>query len=141
MPTALLFIEGIKMIKEFDGRLLYGQKVRAYRNLNNGLVSVQNYTKGIGWRLFGHTDTLALQSVKYVVSEPARLKMVAAQRRAVHAYAEGILLEEMPLVRSVGRLAYNPYRSGSFTIKETDNIILNSDYLIVANNIVFVSLN
>lgn len=121
------------MIKEFHPHLYHHQKVRVYRNLNNGLMSVQ--FKG---KLIGHTDNLAIASVKFIVSETTRIKMVAAKRRAVHAYAEGILLPSSPEISLTYSLHYNPYRSGQFTLSPGELVVKEAEYVVVKDNVVYV---
>ncbi len=126
------------MIKQLNPEAYYGQRVRVYRNLNNGLVSVLSCTK-TGWKLAGHTDTLVIDDVDYLVYEKARLKMVAEKQRAVHAYAEGTLTPKFPNPLPTHPLGYNPYRGGSFIDKATGEAVTQSQHLVVHNNIFLIS--
>jgi len=121
------------MIREFHPHLYHHLKVRVYRNLNNGLMSVQ--FKG---KVVGHTDNLAIKNVSFIVSEATRIKMVAAKRRAVHAYAEGILMANTPDIPLTHTVHYNPYRSGQFTVSPGEMVVKQSDYVVVKNNVVYV---
>lgn len=131
------------MVRDFHPHLFYHQKVRVYRNLNNGLVSVQH--KG---KVVGHTDNLAMPSavrvatfagVRLIVSECLRVQMVAARRRKVHAYAEGILLPYSPDIPLTHTLHYNPYRSGYFTSSPGETIVESAGFVVVKENVVYVT--
>jgi hypothetical protein len=121
------------MIREFNSQLYHHTKVRVYRNLNNGLVSVQ--VKG---KVVGHTDNLAIANVTLIVSECLRVKMVAENRRKVHAYAEGILLPSLPDIPLSHTLHYNPYRGGYFTRRPGEEVVKTAEYVVVRNNVVYV---
>lgn len=122
------------MVRDFHPHLFYHQKVRVYRNLNNGLVSVQH--KG---KVVGHTDNLAIAGVRLIVSECLRVQMVAARRRKVHAYAEGILLPYSPDIPLTHTLHYNPYRSGYFTSSPGETIVESAGFVVVKENVVYVT--
>jgi hypothetical protein len=85
-------------------------KVRVYRNLRRADWSVMDPNTG---RVVGHLAELVLLDVVFIVSERVRLRVLAQQRRTVHAYAQGTLSDLS--VRGGGyRLHYNPFTSGAF---------------------------
>jgi hypothetical protein len=63
---------------------LEGQRVKVYRNLQNGLFSVQ-----FGGLVVAHLATVQLTGVVFKVTETARQRVLAQRQRNVHAYAIG----------------------------------------------------
>ena len=87
---------------------LEGQQVRVYRNLKNGLFSVQ-----FGGLVVAHLATVQLRGVLFKVSERARQRVLAQRQRNVHAYAIGTFTTAaQPLATEL--ISYNPYTAGHF---------------------------
>ena len=129
-------------MQQVDWESDIGQQVRVYRNLNNGLISLQHYIKGTGWRLSGHLENCVLQDVSFKVYEVSRQKVLLTRRRNVHAYAIGRLIGENPIdIFAPVSLAYNPYKYGHFFDRDTGEKIETASYLIVRDNQVFVRLS
>ena len=82
--------------KEVEWEKDLGKMVRVYRNLLNGLISVQHNVKGRGWILSGHCDNCVLTEVSLEVSEAGRQRVLKDQKRNVHAYATGKLIGREP---------------------------------------------
>lgn len=86
--------------------------IRVYRNLRRATWSLLDPRTN---RLLGHREELVLVDVRFEVSEATRQRVIARQRRTVHAYARGMLVES-PVTGGGRRLHYNPYETGSFTV-------------------------
>lgn len=87
---------------------LEGQQVRVYRNLKNGLFSVQ-----FGGLVVAHLATVQLRGVLFKVSECARQRGLTQRQRNVHAYAIGTFTTAaQPLATEL--ISYNPYTAGHF---------------------------
>mgnify|MGYP001594450191 CR=1 FL=1 len=85
---------------------LHGQKVRVYRNLHNGLFSVQH--KGI---VVAHVPAVHLNDAHFVVNEAGRQKVLREKKKNVHAFVVGTIdhnvergVQELPTA-----VTYNPY--------------------------------
>ena len=88
---------------------LLGLYVRVYKNLHNGLFSVQH--KG---RVIAHVSHITLVGVTFSVQPAGRAKVLATKCKQVHAFVNGTV--------SYGgcgsyaeRVSYNPYRAETFT--------------------------
>ena len=82
-----------------------------YRNLRAANWSILDPRTN---RVVDHWTELVLLDVRFVVSERVRQRVIAQRRRTVHAYADGLVSDE--LVRCGGdRLHYNPFEAGHFT--------------------------
>lgn len=98
------------------------QKVRVYRNLNDGCLSVQ--TKVLlpdgtrDWRVTHHLDSIKLEKVEFKVVESGHKRTLAEQRKNVHAYVIGYPTEwsrQSPRTRCT----YNPYRWDTFVVRSS----------------------
>lgn len=86
-------------------------RVRVYRNLRRLDWSILDPRSN---RVIGHRADLVLVSVRFLVSERVRQRVIRAQRRTVHAYAEG-LVSDQPVREGGDRIHYNPFEAGCFT--------------------------
>ncbi len=89
--------------------------VRVYYNLNKHCWSIQQ--DGI---VIQHKTSCLLKDVTFKVYETGRLRVIKEQRKNVHAYAVGELIEEEPLFLSYKEckeITYNPYKHGFFYYK------------------------
>ena len=87
---------------------LEGQQVKVYRNLKNGLFSVQ-----FGWLVVAHLATVQLTGVVFKVTETARQRVLCQRQRNVHAYAIGTFRSaQQPTATEP--ISYNPYQAGHF---------------------------
>lgn len=112
-------------------------KVKVYRNLHNGLYSIQR----LG-RVIGHAQRVALTNTTFVVSEAGRQRVIREGKKNVHAFAQGDLAEvygfqgyrgrhvgkleglnesDLPprFLERMTRVTYNPYKFDSFVDAET----------------------
>ena len=90
---------------------LLGLKVRVYRNLHNGLFSIQH--RGC---VIAHLAQLTLSGVTFQVQPAGRAKVLATRAKNVHAYVSGTITGRAELcdTNPVSRISYNPYRSANF---------------------------
>lgn len=105
-------------------------RVAVYRNLNKPGVwySVKALEGSFAGRVIGHMRTGVLTDVKTKVSQSGRQRVIATQRKNVHAFVEGTLVgscdyqarlctpklsRPRPAVVT-GSLTYNPYAAGFF---------------------------
>lgn len=127
-------------IKHLDWEGTIGQRIRIYRNLNNGTMSVQTHTKGVGWRVAGNVTNAIVAGVTFKVSEASRQRVIREGCKNVHAWGEGVLLAEFD--RSVAApidLEYNPYVHATFVERHSERPIAACKFLTVRDNQVFVS--
>jgi hypothetical protein len=89
-------------------------RVRVYRNLRTGTLSLQTYNKEKkGWRVTAHPDHVNLTNVKFVVREAGRQRVLRERRKNVHAWIEGDL--SMHTTKDYWKTArYNPYKFTSW---------------------------
>ena len=87
---------------------LEGQRVKVYRNLKNGLFSVQ-----FGGLVVAHLATVKLTGVQFKVTETARQRVLAQRQRNVHAYAIGTFTTAAQPT-ATEPISYNPYHAGHF---------------------------
>lgn len=87
---------------------LEGQRVKVYRNLQNGLFSVQ-----FGGLVVAHLATVQLTGVVFKVTETARQRVLSQRQRNVHAYAIGTFRSSQQPT-ATEPISYNPYHAGHF---------------------------
>lgn len=106
-----MVIQGFK-----DRTVSIGEKVRVYRNLNNGKWSVRAMTGEYKGKVVAHLDSLTLTDIVFVISVAGRARVLREGRKNVHAFAMGILSsdEAIPLNSNSNVITYDPYRSGFF---------------------------
>ena len=124
-------------IRAMDWNIYTEQRIRIYRNLNNGIMSIQ--AKLGDWRVVGHVKNAVLKDVVFHVAESARQRVIRDRRKNVHAWGEGVLLGEFSEIVCPVVLGYNPYENTNFVDKSTGLPIQKCHYLIVKDNKVFVS--
>ena len=111
------------------------QRVRVYRNLLNGMISVQAKSLG-GWRVVGHVDECVLAQVSFTVSEAGRQRVLRHRVKNVHAYAQGVLIAQVDdSIVAPLRLGYDPYLHSSFVERESQRAIVCCSYLVVRDNV------
>lgn len=67
-------------------------RVRAFRNLNSGCISLQAMAGPFKGKVIAHVHNAFLTSCKMVVHEKARQEVIRVQRKSVHAWIEGDLV-------------------------------------------------
>lgn len=88
---------------EYKGRKInLTEPVRVYKNLHNGLYSIQQ--KGL---IVAHAANLQLIQASFVVNERGRQWVINNKRKTVHAYATGFIGSQS---KTGVKASYNPYR-------------------------------
>ena len=93
-------------------------RVRIYRNLNKGGLSVQT-KQGKSWKVTDYVLHVVLTNCIFKVREGGRQKVLKDKQKNVHAYVEGDLLstEEKTFLNTMApEPYYNPYKQNCFTI-------------------------
>lgn len=90
-----------------------GTRVRVYRNLRNGLMSVQAYISK-KWLVVGHVESLLLYDAEFKVSEAGRQRVIEQKRKNVHAFVYGELADINTDVVLPTKAFYNPYKYKTF---------------------------
>ena len=129
------------------GMIFNGIRVSVYRNLNNGCWSVVSLDasqhKG---KVILHCQDVILESGKFIVSEAGRQRVIAEQRKNVHAYAEGFLRAATVITERYNvapttvihnpngafaesvepgevEVSYNPYKAAQFFEKDSGEFV------------------
>ena len=105
----------------------YG-RVRVYRNLRNGKLSVMStHTK----RVIGHTDYICLARVRFIVSKKGVERIRKHKRKVVCAYVEGFPAKLEPN-ECQSTVLFNPYiwdtfvDSHNFPVYRAEKILIYS---------------
>ena len=113
-------------------------KVRVYRNLHKGCLSVQQ--NGI---VKCHADNVVLRDFKMIVNPAGRERVRQEKAKNVHAYVEGHVIDAKEAW--MGKLEfewdecfYNPYKTDFWTDKNTYNYVDSGQYADVATDSVLV---
>jgi hypothetical protein len=116
-------------------------KYRLYRNLHKGCFSVQQYTKGVGYRVIAHiSHGYILHNCTFKVYSSGREKVLRDKQKNVHAYIQfesysmGIdsITDEQPY--------YNPYKFDSFVSSKTMQTLTTTKQLQILNNQIYIAL-
>lgn len=85
--------------------------VRVYKNLNNGMISIQQNGKVVC-----HTDHVTLSNVFFKVSEASRQRVIRDKQRNVHAFICGMVVnfESQAITTNKRDISYNPYKMPYF---------------------------
>lgn len=110
-------------------------KVEVYRNLHKKCYSVRDCKTG---RVILHKDVLMLENVKYVVRQAGRERVLKENRKNVHAFVRGKLIDELPAWYyennghwDFGSATYNPYKYKSFVDNFTGKPVYESNLAIL----------
>ena len=103
----------------FKGRAINpNAKIKVYRNLHNGKMSVQQ-----GGLVVGHCDEILINRAEFIVNESGRQRVIKEKRKNVHAFVTGYLFH-LPSPAVVGTsVSYNPYKMGAFYVRETGEAV------------------
>lgn len=112
-------------------------KVRVYYNLHKHLFSVQEKING-RWKVTRHLQDLYLKDVTPRVYEKGRQRTINEQRKNVHAYIIGELIET-PDVNCWIRVTYNPYKYDSFVFMSTNLKFERANYAHLENRAIWVN--
>jgi len=119
-----------------------------YRNLNNGLISIQDLSTGL---VLGHASAVDLQEASFIVREAGRQQVIKEKRKNVHAFVRGKVidvrnfkpfkgrgegieddspyawmnstkLQRGSMMVTTTRVSYNPYKAPHFVTPEGDEV-------------------
>ena len=124
-------------------------RVQVYRNLNNGLISIQDLSTGL---VLGHAYAIDLEEANFIVREAGRQQVIREQRKNVHAFVRGKVVDVLNFQPFKGRgtnlydaipyesdiysrlqrgsmvggtttkVSYNPYKAPHFVTPEGDEV-------------------
>jgi len=129
--------------KQVDWAICRNLPTRIYRNLLNGKMSLQQQINK-SWLVIGHVTDAVIKLPQFYVSEPGRQRVIASDRKNVHAYSSGILLDPSSVSISHSELReiyYCPYSQPYFTWKDSNEPLSSADFLIVTNNRVYCTVD
>lgn len=116
--------------RSFKGRAIDpSRRVRVYRNLNNGKISIKQ-----GSLVVGHTDSALMKDTTFLVFEKLRQKVLVEKRKSVHAYIEGFWVDSKPETGEGVGIWYNPYLTDVFRITGTDEPCEPASYMLVKSD-------
>jgi hypothetical protein len=74
------------------------KRVRVYRNLNNGMLSVKDHSPDSPTygKVIAYSNRVLIRSADYKVSKAGHNRVLREGRKNVHAYVEGILSYVVP---------------------------------------------
>ena len=123
-------------------------RVQVYRNLNNGLISIQDLSTGL---VLGHASAVDLEEANFIVREAGRQQVIREQRKNVHAFVRGKVidvrnfqpfkgrgegieddspyancnstkLQRGSMLGTTTKVSYNPYKAPHFVTPEGDEV-------------------
>jgi hypothetical protein len=92
--------------------ILTGTKVEVYWNLHKKVFSVRARSGEHRGRVIAHVDEFTLVNATFAVSEAGRRRVLAEQRKNVHAFVRGEWSE--PTDEQMLPVTYNPYKYETF---------------------------
>lgn len=97
-----------------DGRSVsLGEEVFIYRNLRNGMWSIQKATRP--YHVLGYSKTLKLENATYHVNEKGRQRVNKERCKNVHAKVKGTLVSfDYEDINKFKPAYYNPYKTKTF---------------------------
>jgi hypothetical protein len=122
------------MLKQYKDRCLdVGKKAQVYFNLHRGLFSVKQ--DGI---VRGHGSIVKLLNVKFSVNESGRQRVLAEQRKNVHAYVNGTLdVYNGSDLQGYREAYYNPYKTKTFVDRATMTPIHEAKEVLLSGTSIF----
>lgn len=75
-------------------------KVQVYRNLHNGLISIQDLSTGL---VLGHAYAIDLKRADFIVREAGRQQVIKEKRKNVHAFVRGEVVDVLNFKSFKGR--------------------------------------
>jgi hypothetical protein len=106
------------------GEVPVGAKVEVYWNLHKKVFSVRARSGEHRGRVIAHVDRFTLVNATFAVSEAGRKRVLAEQRKNVHAFVRGEWAEQTNARMS--KVTYNPYRYETFVRASDETPILES---------------
>ena len=111
-------------------------KFYIYRNLHTGGFSVKYRGKVVD-RLF----TITAEGVTFKVNQLGRMRVIREKRKNVHAYV--VCDKYYPYVYGteevdkLGRISYNPYKLGDFTVD--GKVITSAEKVLLQNGVCYLA--
>lgn len=102
---------------------------RVYFNLHKKLLSVQAKVNG-SWKVIKHVLNINLTDVKFKVSEAGRQRVLREKRKNVHAFIEGVEVDQ-PINQRAQNVTYNPYKYEKFTITTGEKYVDKAEYVVI----------
>lgn len=104
-----------------------GMRVRVYRNLNKAeFFSIQALEGECKGKVIGYAKSVLIENGQYRVSEAGRKRVLRDQRKNVHAYIDGVIVDASNTVQTLTGnetyVTYNPYRQGDFYRPDTQEV-------------------
>ena len=99
-----------------------GTRVRVYRNLRNGLMSVQAKSINGSWLVVGHVESCLLYDADFAVSEAGRQRVIKDKRKNVHAFIYGELAGVDTDAVLPTKVMYNPYKYKTFVTESLGRV-------------------
>jgi len=100
------------------------KKIEVYFNLHKKTWSVRQ-----SGRVVGHTDSIQVKNPQYVVSQKGNERVRREQKKNVHAFVRGYVIEGLPYIpKGQKMITYNPYKHTSFMIRNTNDTICSSPF-------------
>ena len=115
-----------------DRKIDFNKPVMIYKNLHNGLFSVKQ-----GGLVVAHIESVLLASVSFKVNESGRERVIKEQKKNVHAFIIGYVLNvnHTPMSLLKRAISYNPYKYNYFYFKDNDSIAkLNNNNLVYCDS-------
>lgn len=119
-------------------------RVYVYWNIHKGCWSVKALSGPNKGRVVRHANAVHLRNVETHVNENGRQRVVANQRKEVHAGLKGELktMVGSPLDRATRQreddgwvpVTYNPYRFSTFVDRDTHNVVSLGEQAVMLNN-------
>jgi hypothetical protein len=113
---------------------LIGKTIKAYRNLNNGKISIKTD------KVEGYLETFTMAGVTFTGGHSkAQAKIQAGEHRSVHAYAKGELAtifpaNHWPELAGLYQVTYTPKTRPGFYEKETGREVTGAGIVLFYNN-------
>ena len=111
------------------------KRFRIYRNLHKQCFSVQEYKKGIGYRVIDHIDDgYKLIGCTFKVYENGRKKVLDSKQKNVHAYVQCDNYTHYDILsKTAEQPYYNPYKTDSF-VSSASGDKLDGEYNVIVKD-------
>lgn len=125
------------MVEGFRGRMVnIGERYNVYRNLNNGLFSIQDLRTGL---VVAHGRNFQLSDVEFKISASGKKGVMKSKVRNVHAKAQGIFIGPKDSRETGREISYNPFIEKGFYYVDTGEEVSSTESLYVENKKIYGS--
>lgn len=115
-------------------------RVFVYFNLHKRVFSVKALEGENKGRVVAHRAYVALTDVVFKVSEAGRQRVIAEQRKNVHAGATGHWTDESIALDDAVAVTYNPYKYSSFVVKSTEMPVRTAHRAVLHNKTIMAEI-